>query len=502
MSGQENRMADSIIHSHGDSGDRRSVTVNRGFDEQAAGLGRDLVIQLQILFRTAQIHDSGNVAVEAPLENCAGTLRQMARWQQETVLSLDGDHLFLNDTKLKMDIESFSSFAFMVDLYKRHQLGAIVFRAGLKPGDLLRFVYLVARSNSQGPEPFASLSAQHDASAIAEIGISELIERDEDLDEGLRDSKEMAKSVYFKTMTTVHEVMENIKLGQAVSVKRAKRVVQSMVDVLLQEESTILGLTTLRSHDEYTHNHSVNVCVLTLTLAQRLGYSKKQLTEVGMAGLFHDLGKAVIPLEILNKATDFTEEEWRVMRKHPVQGVRLLLKLKGVNPTTIRMIIGVFEHHLNLDNSGYPKLESLWRLSLLGRMISICDCYDALTSARVYNRVPYAPERALKFMLSKSGKAFDPVLMKIFVNGIGIFPIGTLVLLNSGELGVVMAVNPGPDKADRPKVKVIADASGNEIDGEIVDTSKMSGKTDSYIKSIVKTVDPFRYKIDVSRYFL
>jgi HD-GYP domain-containing protein (c-di-GMP phosphodiesterase class II) len=218
--------------------------------------------------------------------------------------------------------------------------------------------------------------------------------------------------------------------------------------------------------------------------------------------LFHDLGKAVIPSEVLNKATEFTEEEWRIMRRHPVQGVKLLLKLKGINETTIRMVIGVFEHHLNMDNSGYPKLDRVWSLSLLGRMISLCDCYDALTSSRVYNRVPYTPERALKFMLAKSGTAFDSTLMKIFVNSIGIFPIGTVVLLDTGEMGVVTAISQDPQKAERPKVKLITDPSGNEKSGEVIDLSDKAGTASGYARNVVKTIDPFRYKIDVSRYFL
>jgi HD-GYP domain-containing protein (c-di-GMP phosphodiesterase class II) len=296
--------------------------------------------------------------------------------------------------------------------------------------------------------------------------------------------------------------MDNIKLGQAVSVKRAKRVVQGMVDLLLQEESTLLGLTTLRSHDEYTHHHSVNVCILSLAMGQRLGYPKKKLTELGIAALFHDMGKASIPTEILNKPTDFTEEEWQTMRRHPILGVKYIIKLKGINEMTIRMVAGAFEHHLNYDLSGYPKLGAKWELSLFGRIIGIVDCYDALTSSRVYNRVPYPPDKALKFMFNKSGRAFDPVLMKIFINSIGIFPIGTLVLLNTQEMGVVLQASSNPERTDSPRVKVIADPSGNEIDGDIIDLSELNEKTGQFKASIVKIIDSTKYKINVSRYFV
>src|SRR5581483_108792 len=118
-----------------------------------------------------------------------------------------------------------------------------------------------------------------------------------------KDNRERAKKTYLNTVTAVSEVMESVKLRQAVSLKRAKRIVQSMVDLILQEDSTLLGLTNLRSHDEYTYNHSVNVCILALAIGQRLGYSKNRLSELGMAALFHDLGKYGIPLELVNKPT-------------------------------------------------------------------------------------------------------------------------------------------------------------------------------------------------------
>lgn len=474
----------------------------RSFDEQALRLGKSFIAQLHILLKTAQIHDAGNVALEAPVEHGFEALRQLWRWNPEVTLRIHGDYLSLNDLKMKMDIDTYTSFTSVLEILRRYEIGQVTFKNSLSKPDFVRFCYLLLKTSAQVEDPFEAFAAQLQRSGITAVEIEvyeELPEQDQEL---LRDAKEAAKSVYFKTLTTVSEVMEDIKLGQAVSVKRAKRVVQAMVDLLLQEETTILGLTTLRSHDEYTHNHSVNVCVLALALAQRLGYPKKLLTEVGVAALFHDLGKALIPAEVLNKATEFTEEEWRVMRRHPVQGVKLLLKLKGINETTIRMVIGVFEHHLNMDNSGYPKLDRMWSLSLLGRMISLCDCYDALTSSRVYNRVPYTPERALKFMLAKSGTAFDPTLMKIFVNSIGIFPIGTVVLLDTGEMAVVMAISQDPQKAERPKVKLITDTSGNESVGEIIDLSEKSENSGNYARNVVKTIDPFRYKIDVSRYFL
>lgn len=480
----------------------RSMALGHGFDEEMVKRGKELVNQFHILMRTGQIHDPSNVAVDTAVDNVVKTLRDLGRWKDEVYLRLQGDSLFLDELKLKMDIDGFLSLTSILDVFRQLQIGGVIFKHTVKPLEIKKFVYILVQTDPSTSTPYNRLLEKMKASGISEIEIEELEEKKDQLAEILTDAKEVAKGTYFRTLTAVTEVMENVKLGQAVSVKRAKRVVQSMVDLLLQEESTLLGLSTLRSHDEYTHHHSVNVCILALAMGQRLGYPKKKLTELGVAALFHDMGKAKIPPEILNKPVDFTEEEWQVMRTHPVLGVKFVIKLKGINEMTIRMVTGIFEHHLNFDQSGYPKLENKWDLSLFGRIIGIVDCYDALTSSRVYNRVPYTPEKALKFMINKSGKAFDPSLLKIFINGIGIFPVGTLVLLDTNEFGVVVQANPHPDRPDRPRVKVIAGPDGEETDGPLRDLSELDGSTGHYRFTIERVLNPKDYNLDVSRYFL
>ncbi len=474
-----------------------------GVVEEAIKRGKELVNQLHILLRTAQIHDSGNVAVEGHLDHVLELLRELWRLIEEVTLKREADHFFLGDLKLKMDIEGFVSYSALIDTFKMYEIGAVSFSPSTVEDELRKFIYALIKTDPNKTDaPFSEVENKMKESGVDHIEIEKYEEKREDFDDMIKDRKAVAKSTYFRTMTAVTEVMENVKLGQAINVKRAKRVVQGMVDFLLQEESTLLGLTTLRSHDEYTHNHSVNVCILALTLGQRMGYSKTRLTELGISALFHDLGKADIPIEILNKPTDFTEEEWRIMRHHPTMGVKDIVKLKGINEMTTRMVSGVFEHHMNYDLSGYPKLGEPWEISIQGRVVGIVDCYDALTSSRVYNRVPYSPEKALKFMLSKSGKAFDPILLKIFVSSIGIFPIGTLVLLDNNTMGVVVEANPHPEKGQRPKVRLIMDSTGNEVVDEVIDLAEMDEASGFYRYNIIKIVDATKYNINVSRYFV
>jgi HD-GYP domain-containing protein (c-di-GMP phosphodiesterase class II) len=270
---------------------------------------------------------------------------------------------------------------------------------------------------------------------------------------------------------------------------------------MVDDEAAVLGLTTLRCHDQYTHNHSVNVSLLSIALANRVGYPKVELADLGLAALFHDMGKSTIPMEVLNKPGEFTDEDWVAMRNHPTEGVLSLSKMRGITNLPGRMAAASFEHHMNLDFSGYPKLTVPWTLSLTGRILTIADCYDAMTSSRVYRREPMSPSKVLNMMLSKSGKSFDAVLLKLFVNCVGIIPIGSMVMLETNELAVVL--KPAVDKtnAERPFVRVITDPQGNSVDhGREIDLTEKNEIGD-FCHGIIRLIDNTEYKFDTSRYF-
>jgi HD-GYP domain-containing protein (c-di-GMP phosphodiesterase class II) len=484
----------------------KETHVTRTVDVEFINYGKRLVIQFNIISKMALIHQAQNSSFDAPVSNLMNILALLFAMDDPITLYREADSLFLNEEKLKMDIETFSSFSNFTDALSKRNIGKIVFSNTVAPQDIKTFIFLFNGVDLKGnPNPFQSLRDAMAQSHLETIEITEYVEKKgTDLSVNInKGSKEFAKKTYFSTVSAVTQVMESAKLNQAVSLKKTKRLVQSMVDVILQEETVLLGLTNLRCYDEYTYHHSVNVCILSLGIGQRLGYDKIELSNLGMASLFHDIGKSDIPVDLLNKPTDFNDEEWKVMRRHPVLGIRNIMKMKGLNELAIKVMYGSFEHHMNYDSSGYPKLAKKRDLSLFGRIISTADCYDAMTSARVYSRTAISPEKALQFMLKKSGTAFDPVLLKIFINCIGAFPIGTLVLLDTNEIGVVVQIHPDSDKGDRPKVKIIVNKMGvEEADGEVIDLSETIGGTSEFKRSIFRTIDPHKYKVDVSRFFL
>jgi putative nucleotidyltransferase with HDIG domain len=314
--------------------------------------------------------------------------------------------------------------------------------------------------------------------------------------------KMAAKNGYAKAGESIGSLTRAAREGGTVSFKQAKRAIQNIIDIMQDDEATVLGLTTLRCHDQYTHNHSVNVSLLSIALANRVGYPKVELADLGLAALFHDMGKSTIPLEVLNKPGEFTDDDWMLMRNHPTEGVLILSKMRGITNLPGRMAAASFEHHMNLDFSGYPKLTVPWTLSLTGRILTIADCYDAMTSSRVYRREPMSPSKVLNMMFSKSGKAFDSVLLKLFINCVGIIPIGSLVMLETNELAVVL--KPAVDKAnaERPLVRVITDPQGNSVDHEREIDLTEKDETGDFRHTIIRLVDNTEYKFDTSQYFV
>lgn len=469
-------------------------------EKEMIRIGKTLINHFFVLLKTAQNYEEGHSAINAPISNILKTVKEIHRKNEEASIRVKGGYLLLGEIRIKPDAAGFDAFMFTMGEMKRYFIGAINFTPSTSAEEIGRFAYIFREVEPiPSPQTFQKIHEQMQHRNI--VGIeTESLSEEEGYAEGdaaeLKDSKVRAKKVYLQTVHAVAEVMESAKMGQTLRLRKSKRVVQGMIDQLLAAETNLIGLTTIRSHDEYTYNHSVNVCILSLAIGQRVGLSKPKLCDLGMAALFHDIGKSEISLDILNKPTEFSKDEWEIMQRHPIHGVRKIMKLKGMDALSARIITGAFEHHLNYDFSGYPKVPYK-SLSLFGRIISIADCYDGLTSSRVYSRVPYPPDKALRFMLNRAGKAYDPILLKLFINCIGIYPVGSLLLLDTKELAVVMQNNPAPEKWNTPLVKIIADTVGNEIDGETVDISDPeAGRT------IIETLDPQKHKIDVTRYFV
>lgn len=484
-------------------------------DQQLVMLGFQLITQLNTLIKTSKIHGRTNAALDKPVETML-TLIQTLAHDQPVTLRLQNDFLFLGESHLKVNAQQMAVIGSIIDSLNKWRIGGLTFASVVTSKDLREFAYLFVSLDptSKSVEDFRQELTAREVNGIALEDPRELELKE---DQGAESNsgkasdtptdpqiqhKIQSKNAYAKAASAVGGLEKSVRDGGTVNFKQAKRAIQNIVDLMMQDEATLLGLTTLRCHDQYTHNHSVNVSLLSIALANRTGYPKVALADLGLAALFHDMGKSTIPLEVLNKPGEFSDEEWVAMRNHPTEGVLSLAELRGITNLPARMAAASFEHHMNLDYSGYPKLKTPWKLSLTGRILMIADCYDAMTSSRVYRREPMSPSKVLNIMFGKSGKSFDATLLKLFVNCVGIVPIGSLVMLDTDELAVVL--KPAVERADaeRPLVKVIADPEGNLMDsGPELDLTSKDASGD-YRHSIVRLIDNTEHQFDTSRYFV
>jgi len=455
---------------------------------------KDLINQISIVVRTAQIHDANNVAISSSISRLVSMINMLLDKENLIILEIRGEFFYINEYRIRYSLEYLLNFDFLVREFKKRELGSVIFKNQIKIDDVKIFTRAFI-SSPFSDEPFNAFEDKISGIESIEIGrLRKIVD-----EEGSLDVRRMIKKTYFNAVSYTKGIMNKMKSGEKVNIKKAKRVMESMVDHILEEEQLLLGMTAIKDYDEYTYHHSVNVSILSIALGQRLGLSRKMLTELGMVALFHDTGKTEVPTEVLNKPTNFSDEEWKIIKKHPVWGVRAILKLKKLDELTMKSAIVSFEHHMNFDHSGYPVIRQKMSLDLFSRIVSLADQYDAMTSSRVYSRTPMAPDKALSIMMDRSGTQLDPLLFKFFINMVGVYPIGTLVMLDSKELGLVTESN--QIFPTRPRVLLIMDKQGNRVEGRIVDITEKDER-DNYIRSIQRTMDPNKYKINLAEYLL
>lgn len=481
-------------------------------DQQLVMLGFQLITQLNTLIKTSRIHGRTNAALDRPVETML-TLIQTLAHDQPVALRLQNDFLFLGESHLKVSAQQMIVVSSIIDTMNKWRIGGLTFSSSVSSKDLREFAYLFVSLDpaAKTVEDFRNELKSQGVTTIDVEDPRELVIKEHVDSAGQAPEVEVnpkakhkaqSKTAYAKAAGSVGNLTQAVRDGGTLNFKQAKRAIQNIVDLMMQDEPSLLGLTTLRCHDQYTHNHSVNVALLSIALGNRAGYPKVELADLGLAALFHDMGKSTIPLEVLNKPGEFTEDEWAAMRNHPTEGVLSLAQLRGITNLPARMAAAAFEHHMNLDYSGYPKLKTPWKLSLTGRILTIADCYDAMTSSRVYRREPMSPSKVLNIMFGKSGKSFDATLLKLFVNCVGIVPIGSLVVLDTEEFAVVLKPAVNKTDGERPLVKVITDAQGNPVDnGPELDLTEKDDLGE-YRHSIIRLVDNTEYKFDTSRYFV
>jgi len=466
-------------------------------------LGTEYVLKFYRLLKGTTIYDRKNVIIDRLTKECLQVINGIIQSEGHLFLKIVRDNFFFNNIRIIVNADVYSIFKAFWQEMKKRWIGEVEFSAEVGAEHLKDFIYLLSGLEENNESNYLYVKKQLEYRNIESIHVGKLeFFKDEDIYIDSEDQKKFSKEVYFKSISLVKEVIESINQQKALNIRKAKRLMQNAVNAIMQDESTLLGLANIKNYDEYTFNHSVNVAIYAIALGQRIGIPKKHLSHLGMAGLFHDIGKTKIPKEILNKSGKLSSQEWTMMRAHPLVGAEIVMRMKEWGELSTRLIDAAFEHHLKYDLTGYPRLTRKRKITLFGRIVTIADFYDALVRPRVYNRFPYVSEKILGLMLERSGKDFDPAIVKVFINMIGIFPLGTLVLLNTNEMGIVFQIQEDSELIDRPKVCLLYYSDGDYRKGKIVDLREMDEGTKDFKRSIVKTLDPNEYNINVAEFII
>ncbi len=457
----------------------------------------ELLVRFHIVVKNARIYEPNNDMLQDQLKALFASINESLAAEGEASLRVRQSALFWNGIRLRFVLGTYPIFKFVLDAFREREIGGLMFLRGLAPDELARFCAVFAkREKDEGPA-FEKLAADLSAADVVHAVIDSCSAR-----ETFTTLQQNCARLFFLSILHLKESFERDRRQEKLKVNTTRRLMQSIFNHIVDNEAFMCGLTTLKNYDEYTLNHSVNVCMLALSLGRRLGLSRSELVDLGMAAFFHDLGKLDTPLEILNKPARLSDEERLIMERHPQQGAEKLLHLEEFKRLPLRAVHVALEHHVREDHEGYPRAFKRADVNLFSKIVKIVDYFDAITTKRVYRSVVLTRAEALDLMLGQSGTEFNPVILKAFVNLMGVFPIGTLVLLSTREAGVVFDVNPDARLILRPRVKLVTDMEGNRIDGEVVDLAAKDPVTDEYPRSIIKGLDPEKYGIEVSDYFL
>ncbi|MFO1262891.1 MAG: HD-GYP domain-containing protein [Rhodoferax sp.] len=293
-----------------------------------------------------------------------------------------------------------------------------------------------------------------------------------------------AAKICAQSKQAVISMFQEARMGKAVDTGGAKKLVEEISDSVARNPSALISLARLKTVDDYTYMHSVAVCAMMVGLAKQLGLDEEQTRAAGLAGLMHDLGKALMPMEVLNKPGKLTDAEFAIIKTHPEEGHRLLLTGQDVDTVVLDVCL---HHHEKTDGSGYPKGLKADEISLFAKMGAVCDVYDAITSNRPY-KAGWDPAESLRKMAEWANGHFDNKVFQAFVKSLGIYPIGSLVKLSSGRLGVV--VSQSGKSLTMPLVKVFYSTKSNlRVVPEVIDLSS-PGATEK----IINREDPAKWR--------
>lgn len=422
---------------------------------------KDFIAFWYSLVKAVQIYDPQNDVVLTAVHRFIAYLNDSFQTGGTIEILRYRDYIFYNKLRLRYEIEGYAALQHLHDRFKQYGIRSLTLLPGFNEEEAVNFALLFLT------EP-ARFAAELNRQALPHVTVV-FSSQEDDQAESMID-RQQARRTYYKALKVTRNLIQNLWSNQPVNINSFRRVVYTLIDSLSRDELGITALVTIKNFDEYTYNHSLNVGVLALAMGQRLGLSRTALVKLGTAGLLHDIGKVEIDKGLLYKAERLTDEEWQCLQKHSLYSVRQILKTRGLDDISISALVTAYQHHWNVNGTGYPVHDShTINPTFLARIIRICDAFDAMTTPRPYHPIPYIPAIAVRVIWERAGIFFDPILCKVFVQLFGVYPLGSCLEFVTGEIGVVIKENSG--WISRPVVKILFDGQHQPVNREPVELS-------------------------------
>lgn len=420
------------------------------------------------------LYPSGHPSVKKPLQSCLGEFNKLLVFLPKiSFVTMEGILIVAERPFYDTNIQAKE----LLDRFEARNISQVDFVTGLMENELAGFFDIL------NMDPAALERAGGFKKELKNRGIEHI-------------RSQAPREIYDNALVVVKDVLNEVRMGRIPDSGGAMQVVEEMKEMVLSDKGALLGLSLIKSYDDYLFNHSVNVSVLSLALAEALGVPREDLNHIGMAGLLHDIGKIKTSKDIIHKPGKLDQEEWEKMRQHPIESKEIISKMEGISELTMKI---VYEHHTHFDQKGYPELPDGHQAHTYSQLVGLADTYDAMTTLRPY-QAPFMPKEALDLMEKKLvGNSINPEYFQTFVKMLGIYPVGTLVRLDTNEIAVVTEVIGGNYLF--PRVKVVSDPSGKKLPEPLeLDLSALDESLGDIPRNIVSTVDPLLANIDAAGY--
>jgi len=446
-------------------------------------IGRQILKSLVRAMRNTSFYALEHPMVQANIAEAVEAISAQLATSREVVLKfVEGEVIIDNRPLFDLGIGT----ANLIGAGSRRGIESITFLPGIQGHEVEYLISLLIKD----PEEIAAQGGVSSSEARGKAPHI-LLEKLQSQARGEAPGGEISQQLYVSALDVLRNNTRRAQLGVPVELGAIHKIVSDLIDSIILEESSLLGLISVKGRDEYTFTHALHICILCLELGYSLQLDNSQLRELGVAALLHDIGKIFIPLSLLRKPARLTPEEFAIIQQHPIHGALLLCPLANCPPSAPLVAL---QHHQYPDQTGYPASRREYSPILYSLIVGLADVYDALTTDRPY-RPPMAPQEALTEMHLQASH-FEPRLLTRFTEMLGKYPAGTLVHLNDGHLAV--AVRPNPRYADRPFVRLLEWEDGIPmLTPEERDLGALDASGKHFLLTIEKSLDAKRQGIDV-----